>query len=50
MVEAQKKRFEEEGHLQTVQNYLADPNAGEAEYLKMLDNESVAQYRDYFQS
>lgn len=36
--------------MELIQQYLADPTANEAAYLKMLDNESVAQYKDYFQT
>lgn len=50
MIEGQKKRFEEEQYMDVVQKYLEDPQANEAAYLKMLDNESIAQYKDYFRS
>jgi len=36
--------------MDVIQNYLEDPQANETAYLKMLDNESIAQYRDYFRS
>jgi hypothetical protein len=50
MVENQRVRFQEEGHSQTVENYLRDPIEYEADYLKMIQDESVKQYRDYFES
>jgi hypothetical protein len=50
MIEEQKKRFEENKYLTTIQNYLKDPETYEKDYLQLLENESVAQYKDYFKS
>ena len=50
MIEAQKKRFDDEQHLEVIQKYLEDPQVNEAAYLKLIDTESVAQYKDYFRS
>jgi hypothetical protein len=50
MIEGQKKRFDENGHLETIQKYLEDPAANEGAYLALLDIESIAQYKDYFRS
>jgi hypothetical protein len=50
MIEGQKQRFQESEYLNTIQNYVDNPAAYEAEYLKMMDNESIAQYKDYFKS
>lgn len=50
MIEAQKQRFEDQNYIETIQKYLENPQQNEAAYLKMLDNESVAQYKDYFRS
>ena len=50
MIEGQKKRFEENNSLEIVQNYLKNPAEHESAYLNLLDNESVAQYKDYFKS
>lgn len=50
MIESQKQRFQENEHMSTIQKYLEDPAAHEAEYLKLLDNESVAQFKDYFKT
>ncbi len=33
-----------------VENYLRDPQQYEAQYLKMISNESVNQYKDYFET
>lgn len=50
MIEAQKQRFEDQNYIETIQKYLENPQQNEAAYLKMLDNESIAQYKDYFRS
>lgn len=50
MIEAQKQRFLEANTKEVIQNYLENPVANESAYLTMLDNESVAQYKDYFKS
>jgi len=50
MIEEQAKRFEEKKYLDTIQNYLLDPVTHEKAYLELLENESVAQYRDYFRT
>lgn len=50
MIEGQKKRFEDQKSIELIQNYLLDPVANEAAYLELLDNESIAQYKDYFKS
>lgn len=50
MIEGQKKRFTDEKTMVLVENYLANPKEYEAEYLQMLDNESLAQYKDYFRT
>lgn len=50
MIEEQKKRFSDKAYLQIIENYLRDPVANEAAYLEILDNESVAQYKDYFKT
>ena len=36
--------------MDTIQKYLEDPAANQRAYLELLDNESVAQYKDYFKS
>jgi len=50
MIEEQKKRFDDKQQVQTIQNYLKDPATYEKEYLALLENESVSQYKDYFKS
>ena len=50
MIEEQKKRFEDKKYTDLIQNYLKDRVRNEAEYLEMLDSESVNQYKDYFRS
>lgn len=50
MIEGQKKRFEDAKTLELVQNYLTNPREHEAAYLALLDNESLAQYKDYFRT
>ena len=50
MVENQKARFSQNGYNELVQNYLRSPEEYEDQYLKMIGDESVAQYRDYFES
>jgi|JI6StandDraft_1071083.scaffolds.fasta_scaffold28735_2 hypothetical protein len=50
MIEGQKKRFTDQKTLLLVQDYLANPKEHEAAYLAMLDNESLAQYKDYFRT
>lgn len=50
MVESQQQRFQQQQHLQTIQNYLKDPATHEAAYLALIENEAVAQYKDYFKS
>lgn len=50
MIEEQKKRFESEKYLETLENYLKEPTKHEAAYFALIENESVAQYKDYFKS
>jgi hypothetical protein len=50
MVDNQKARFEQKQYSQLVENYLRNPKEFEGEYLKMISDETVNQYRDYFQT
>lgn len=50
LVEEQKKRFAEKKYLETIQNYLLDPVTHEKAYLQLLEDDAVAQYRDYFRT
>ena len=50
MIEEQSKRFDEKKYLDTLQNYLLDPVTHEKAYLELFENQSVAQYRDYFRT
>lgn len=50
LVDEQQKRFQEQKHLETIQNYLLDPVTHEKAYLELLENEAAAQYRDYFRT
>ena len=50
MIESQRQRFDENQSLELIQNYLKDPVANEAAYIELLDNESIAQYKDYFRT
>jgi len=50
MIDSQKQRFQENEYISVLQQYLENPSAHESSYLKMLDSESVAQYKDYFQT
>lgn len=50
MIENQRKRFEQSEYSQLVENYLRDPQQYEAQYLKMISDESVNQYKDYFET
>ena len=50
MIENQKQRFQEKNSLEIIQNYLRDPAKYENEYLSFVGNESIAQYKDYFES
>jgi hypothetical protein len=50
MIEEQRKRFQEQKHLEIIQNYLQDPATHEKAYLELLENDAVAQYRDYFRT
>lgn len=36
--------------MQLVENYLREPEKYESEYLKMISEETVNQYRDYFET
>lgn len=38
MIEEQKKRFQENKYLTTIQNYLKDPETYEKDYLQLLEN------------
>jgi len=38
MIEEQKKRFDENKYLTTIQNYLKDPVTYEKDYLQLLEN------------
>ena len=50
MIENQRARFEQNKISQLVENYLREPEKYEAEYLKMISDETINQYRDYFQT
>lgn len=50
LVEEQRKRFQEQKHLETIQNYLLDPVTHEKAYLELMENEAAAQYKDYFRT
>lgn len=50
MIEEQKKRFEQNKYMTTIQNYLRDPATHEKEYLQLLESQSIAQYKDYFRT
>ncbi len=50
MIENQRKRFEQNEFSQLVENYLRDPQQYEDQYLNMISNESVNQYKDYFET
>lgn len=38
MIDAQKKRFEDEKYMNVIQNYLENPQENEKAYLNMIDN------------
>lgn len=50
MIENQRARFESNKYVQLVENYLREPEKYELEYLKMISDEAVNQYRDYFET
>ncbi len=50
LIEEQKKRFEEKKYVEVIQNYLIDPVAHEKAYLELLENDALAQYKDYFRT
>lgn len=50
MVERQRQRFGDLGYNELISKYLSDPSQYESEYLKMISNESIKQYSDYFES
>lgn len=50
MVEAQKRRFEEQKVQELIENYLRAPQQHEREYMAFVKSEAVSQYQDYFQS
>ena len=50
MIENQRARFEQGKYSQLVENYLREPEKYEVEYLQMISDETINQYRDYFQT
>lgn len=50
MVESQRNRFQQSEYSLLVENYLRDPENYEAQYLKMISDETVNQYQDYFET
>lgn len=50
MVAAQAERFKKANTMELITNYVREPAKYEAEYLKSISKESIAQYKDYFQS
>jgi hypothetical protein len=50
MIQNQRSRFESNKYVQLVENYLREPEKYELEYLKMISDEAVNQYRDYFET
>ena len=50
MIQSQRSRFEQSKHSELVENYMREPAKYEVEYLKMVSDETINQYRDYFQT
>jgi hypothetical protein len=50
MIQGQRARFEQAKYSELVENYMREPEKYEAEYLKMVSDETINQYRDYFQT
>ena len=50
MIQGQRARFEQGKYSELVENYMREPEKYEAEYLKMVSEETINQYRDYFQT